>query len=130
MLSRREVKQQVSEMQMDIRLMARDRSISSGEMLPSVRELALRYGISYSLVAQALKTLAEEGIIHSVPRVGSFLGRPQSIEEGIYLLLVHRPATNLHCAPVQIGFEERIVQLGGTCLTLDRGKRARLGEIR
>ncbi len=86
-LSRREVKEQVSEMQTDIRLLARDRHVSWSEMLPSVRELALRYGISYSLVAQSLKTLAEEGIIHSVPRVGSFLGRPQSTEAGVYSFL-------------------------------------------
>ena len=109
-------------MQRDIRRMAQAGSMSSRELLPSLRELAQRYGISHSLAAQSLKTLIEEGVVYSVPRVGTFVGRPQSAQSGVFLLLLHRPETNSHCQNIQIGFEERIAQLGGTCLTLTAEK--------
>lgn len=120
MLSRREVKQQAIVMQRDIRRMAQDSTNSSRELLPSLRELAQRYGISHSLAAQSLKALIDEGVVYSVPRVGTFAGRPPVLQNGVFLLLLHRPDTNSNCATVQIGFEERVAQLGGVCLTLTR----------
>jgi DNA-binding LacI/PurR family transcriptional regulator len=118
MLSRREVKQQVSAMQRDIRLMVQESSSSPREMLPSLRELAHQYGISHSLAAQSLKTLIEEGVVYSVPRVGTFVGRRPSNGKGIYLLQASSSYDVEHHTTLRIGFEERIAQLGGTSLTL------------
>lgn len=49
-----------------------------GEMLPPVRLLATRFGISRRIVNDEVQKLAEEGWLHSVPRVGIFVRKPES----------------------------------------------------
>lgn len=50
-----------------------------GEMLPPVRALASRYGLSKRVVNDELQKLAEEGWLRTVPRVGIFVrDEPQS----------------------------------------------------
>ena len=47
------------------------------EMLPTERQLAERFGVSRMTVRQALNGLREEGVLHSVRGVGTFLAAPR-----------------------------------------------------
>ena len=120
MISRHETQHQLKTMLSEIRRQAQDGTFSSHEMLPSTRELARRYNISHNLAALGLKSLIEEGVLYSVPRIGTFVGRPPAQKEGVFLLLLQSPQSNPTNFIVQIGFEERIAQLGGSCLTMER----------
>lgn len=53
--------------------------IASGEIsaaLPSLRTLGQEYGLGEYAVTHALRLLAEEGLIFSVPRRGYFVRKP------------------------------------------------------
>lgn len=94
---------------------------------PSVRELAEQYDVSRTIAAQVLRELTEEGVLHTVPRVGTFVGAPVRPFSEDYLMLVphdeHLPIQQRNAA-MCAGFEERIAQLGGSALCLSR-ERAR-----
>lgn len=93
-----------------------------GQLLPSVRELAERHQLSLSVVNQILRELADEGVVHMVPRVGTFVGQRHQPVSEYYLLLQHylpdTPNEWEKNACLQLGFEERISQLGGASLVL------------
>lgn len=52
-------------------------SLGHNEMLPTERQLAERFGVSRMTVRQALNGLREEGFLHSVRGVGTFLAAPR-----------------------------------------------------
>lgn len=56
--------------------------LSPGEMLPSERLLSDEYGLSRSMVREALRTLAERRLIDVVPGRGSFV-RPVTVEDSV-----------------------------------------------
>ncbi len=90
-----------------------------GQILPSVRELAERFQLSLSVVNIAIKELAQDGLLYSVPRVGTFAGQSQAHSSEFYLLLLpHHPGDELKQARLRLGFEERITQLGATSLVM------------
>lgn len=90
-----------------------------GQILPSVRELAERFQLSLSVVNNAIKELAQEGLLYSVPRVGTFAGQPQAHSSEFYLLLLpYHPGDEPKQARLRLGFEERITQLGATSLVM------------
>lgn len=84
----------------------------------SQRELCARYGLSGRTVSLALQQLVEEGVLYTVPRVGTFLGRPVSAAAFTYLMLRPEPAPGSFYSLAQMGFESRIGQLGGSTLCL------------
>jgi len=105
-----------------------------GQILPPVRELAKQHQLSLSVVNQAMQELAGDGLLYLVPRVGTFVGQPQGHSAEIYLLImpdpcppdpgneeesdrVEREARNV-LDRIELGFEERISQLGGTGLVM------------
>jgi GntR family transcriptional regulator len=51
--------------------------LGHNEMLPTERQLAERFGVSRMTVRQALNGLREEGVLHSVRGVGTFLAAPR-----------------------------------------------------
>lgn len=53
--------------------MLEDGKISGGERLPAARELASMTGVSFLKVQQAVETLAREGVLEIMPRLGAFV---------------------------------------------------------
>jgi GntR family transcriptional regulator len=45
---------------------------ASGEALPAVAALAGHYGVSRGAVSRALRRLADDGLVRTVPRWGTF----------------------------------------------------------
>lgn len=93
--------------------------LTPGQILPPVRELAERFQLSLSVVTHSVRELADEGLLYSVPRVGTFVGQPQAHSSEYYLLLLpYHPGDEPKQARLRLGFEERITQLGATSLVM------------
>jgi len=119
MATRRAVTQQKQILKAELKAGVREGLYPPGDPAPSVRELAQRYQLSRTVVAQALQDLIEDGVLHSVPRVGTFFGRPESHSTGFYLLLLPYPViANPQFMAVQSGFEEVVAAHGGSSLVM------------
>lgn len=95
----------------------------AGGAVPSLRELSEKFGLSTRIIGQELDSLAAEGVLHKVPRVGTFFGQPRVPDFEFYLLVLPRRAgeygdSNDFFGSLQNGFEERIAQLGGPSLSM------------
>lgn len=100
-----------------------DGTWSAGEMLPTTRELAQQHGVSVRTVTQELQKLEEEGVLHTIPRVGTFAGRPSPLASDFYLMLLPSADNNTSIIQqVQIGFEERIAALGAASVVMPLDK--------
>lgn len=114
-----------------VRQASQDGTWSAGDILPTVRELAEQHQLSLYVVAQELQKLVDEGVLHTIPRVGTFVGRrPASFAADFYLLLLpNNPTPGGYSRQIQIGFEERIAELGGASmvLSIDRALQMREG---
>lgn len=114
MMTRSEIAERKATLLDDLRA-----SYRAGEGMPggegiNQRELSVRYGISIRTVSIALKDLAQEGVLYTVPRVGTFLGRLPSETAEPYLLISRKPRSiHVYVDQVQAGFEDRIAHLGG-----------------
>lgn len=103
----------------DLRLLHRDQGPSAGGTALKQRELSEKYGLSIRTVSLALQELVEEGVLYTVPRIGTFLGRPVRNTEYPYLIVSHHTGQPYGFFDLfQMGFEDRIAQLGGASLTL------------
>ncbi len=101
----------------------RNGTFAPGETLPPVTQLAQQYRLSVAVVRQALQPLMAEGILYTIPRVGTFVGRPMNGMREFYLLVVPRePSPGEYLAQIQIGFEDRIAGLGGASLVMEQTK--------
>jgi hypothetical protein len=70
-------------------------------------------------VNQVLQEFADRGMLYSVPRVGTFVGQRHRHASEFYLLLVpDRAQDRERQYRLQLGFEERITQLGGASLVM------------
>lgn len=119
MASRRETSDRRAALLEELRRACHDGSLPPGEPLPPVRDFVGRYNVSHRVVGEVVQTLTDEGLLYSVPRKGTFAGRPQQAREGLYLLVTETPVQgNDQLSRLQFGFEEQISGLGGTCLTL------------
>lgn len=119
MATRRETNRRKLEMNEALRRACGSGVLQVGAMLPSVRELAAQHSLSLDVVSQTLQQLAQEGLVYTVPRVGTFVGQAQPTQSAFYLLL-HSPAAlppDL-LMQLQTGFEERIAQRGGATLAM------------
>ena len=104
----------------DLRLAHRQGAGAAGEMALSQRELSAKYQLSMRTVGLELQKLIDEGILYTVPRVGTFVGRPAAGRDNLFLAIFrYLEAPNIQWAAVRAGFEERIAALGGTSLILD-----------
>ncbi len=87
--------------------------------MPPVRELAERFHLSINVARQVLQTLVEEGILHTVPRVGTFAGPALAPASAFYLLLLpEMPQLREYSTQIALGFEERSAQLGAASLVM------------
>ena len=80
-------------------------------------------------IRQELKKLNEEGVLHCVPRVGTFAGAPSARGSEFYLLLLRDGHANSARLPLtQAGFEEAIARRGDAVLMLEKSAAAELYE--
>ena len=85
----------------------------------SQRELSSRYELSGQTVSALLKQLVEEGVLYTVPRVGTFLGRPPLETLAPYIFVSHVPREfNTFVDQMQMGFYDRVAKLGASGITL------------
>ncbi len=117
MATRNELEQRKNRLKTALREGCRSRAYAPGSTLPPVKEMASRYGISINVAHQALRQLAEEGILYSVPGVGTFAGRKQAETSEFYLCMLSGLRIGTEQA-IQAGFEARIAHLGGASLAL------------
>ena len=117
MATRKETAERKAQLRRDLRG-ARGDAVA-GAMAVSQRELARRYGLSQFTVSQELKKLASEGVLHSVERVGTFVGAPTPSAAEFYLLAVHHsPSLGAQERALQDGFEGAIAARGGSVLRM------------
>lgn len=92
-----------------------------GEAL-SLRALGERFELSMQTVGAQLQILVAEGVLYTVPRVGTFLGRnPARAAEPFLLLSRHPRSRNSLVDKALTGFEERIARENRYSLTLAHG---------
>ena len=123
MPSRHETAQRKSALLQDLRKIQREGRARPGEIALSQRELGQRYGLSGGLVGQVLQTLVDEGVLYSIPRVGTFIGAPPSDAFEFFLFLFPHHQTsepNSFFGALQSGFEEVIAGRGGASLTMTK----------
>lgn len=120
MATRRELEQRKSNLQQEFRQAVRNGVFAQGETLPPVTQLAQQFRLSVAVVRQALQPLMAEGVLYTIPRVGTFVGRSPSVAPEFYVLVVpQKPSPGEYTAQVQIGFEDRIASLGGSSLIFE-----------
>ena len=97
-----------------------DGTWAPGAMLPTVRELGERHGVSANVVFGVIQTLTDQGVLYTVPRVGAFVGKPRSETVEPFLVVVPYRDAELGSFwwQAQTGFEDRIAQLGGRSIVL------------
>ena len=93
----------------------------AGELALSQRDLAQKYGLSQSTIAQEIRKLTGEGVLHCVPRVGTFAGMPSAMGTEFYLLLTRDGSLgDAQFRQTQNGFEEAIARRGDAVLMLEK----------
>lgn len=112
MASRKENHRNRLELKSNIRARCVSGELLPGAPAPALRDLAQEYGISTWMVTKGLEELIEEGLLHTIPRVGTFVGARQNEAEN-YLVL-DASSTDRRGLQFWLGFENRIAQLGGT----------------
>lgn len=118
--TRRDISARKEAMAKDLRRAWREAASSPGDTMISVRELSARYGLALRTVSLELAKLAEEGVLYTIPRVGTFVGKPRSGQRELFLAIFPVAQwAGTHYGIIRNGFEERIAQLGGSCLALD-----------
>lgn len=114
MATRREVERRRNALIHELREAVRTGSLQAGETLPPMKELADKFEISVNVTHQAIQQLVDEGLLCTIPRVGTFVRRRSNHVEGFYLWLVEEGIPS----KAQSGFELRMAQLGGATLAL------------
>lgn len=117
MATRRDTEQRKLALHREVRENCLNGTYRPGHLLPPMKELAERYSLSINVAQRAVHELVAEGIIYTVPGVGTFAGRRQPDTTEYYLWLLEE-SPSPKPGPIQIGFEERIAHLGGACLPL------------
>lgn len=121
MATRQQTSQGKSALQLKLREKCRSGALVPGSLVPSLRKLALEFGISKDVAAQGLRELIDEGLLHTVSRVGTFVGRPQTTSGEFYLMLLpqHAGVTQPHhISQIQSGFERRLAGRGAASLAM------------
>lgn len=130
MVSRRVTADRRKSLADDLRALTTSATLLPGQPIPSLRELAAKYELSMPTVAHEIKPLVDSGILTSVPGVGIFVSQSGSSDRRFLLLRAdHHQQSNsgIRDSRIQRGFEERITELGGTCITLEASQLPSLG---
>lgn len=112
------VQQQREALKESLRAACRENRLRPGDAAPSLRQLGKEFSLSQGVVVAALRELAEEGLFHTIERLGTFVGPPRPRERPLFFL-IHQPDA-FNYAQVRGGFEERVAALGGGVMTIDR----------
>ena len=80
-----------------------------GDRLPSDRDLAARYGVSYMTARRAVSSLADDGLVERRARAGTFV-RAQSRER------LALPTVNIICSMLVSGSIEELIRLAQRCV--------------
>lgn len=123
MSSRRENHHSRLDLKNDIREQCRSGALLPGTPAPALRDLSEKYGVSTWMVTKGLQELIEEGLLHTIPRVGTFVGTRQSESEN-YLMLEDSTALSGRNLQFWLGFEGRIAQLGGASFKMSSAQLA------
>jgi hypothetical protein len=116
MATRNEVRRRCDALRQDIRVSRDTGVLRPGQAVPSVRELAARFGLSRQVAHQEIQRLVEEGVLYTVAGSGTFVGLPPTRTDGFFLLVdLERAALQ---NPLSLGFATRIAALGGASLCL------------
>lgn len=85
----------------------------------SQRDLGARYRLSVRTVSLLLQELSAEGLLYTLPRVGTFLGKaPVANLKPFVFSMPYRTGPEGQISQVQAGFEDQIALLGGLSLSL------------
>src|SRR5690606_10966943 len=105
----------------DLRAACLDGSLRPGDPLPSARELQAQYSTSPASVVSAVAELAREGLVRTVPRVGSFVAEGAGTHRSIFAMTLGASSPDLvtpFLERVRRGFEDQVARYGGTSLVL------------
>ncbi len=83
MATRREVEQRRRRLEEALRRSLEAGNLAAGDLLPPVNQYAQEYELSATVVRQVLYSLRQEGLLYTLPRIGTFAGRADT----------HRPRT-------------------------------------
>jgi DNA-binding LacI/PurR family transcriptional regulator len=100
--------------------------ILAGRSVPSVRDLATEFDLSKKVVTASLQELVEEGVLYTIPRVGTFAGQLQNDvvdSDELYVFVIGSEGFSLrsfdnHRSRMLAGFEQKIARQGGSTLFL------------
>ena len=121
MPTRREMQERRFQLRESLLEACRDGKLQPNQAVPPMRELARRHGVSAALACQVVQALVEEGVLYSRQGAGTFVGHsPQKGGEPFLFIRSSLRPLPTQAFPVQNGFEDRIAQLGGACLSLER----------
>ncbi len=63
-------------------------ALNEGDALPSVREIALNYGVNPNTAQRALTLLVEEGFVESIPKKGFYVKKQSKKQENKLRILI------------------------------------------
>jgi hypothetical protein len=118
MATRREVGERRQALRHEIEEGFRQGTLRPGTLVPPVRELAFRHGLSKEIAHQEVLRLVEEGVLYTVPGAGTFFGHPPTNTRAFFLFIDQMEDS----APLPLGFAQRIAALGGATLMLPIGE--------
>ncbi len=120
MATRRETEAKKRRLKEDARRECGAGDLRPGSPLPPMTALAERYGLSINVVRAVVRELSAEGILYTVPRLGTFVGRPEPSARQVYALVLPGLPAPEHSfyRQTQFGFEGRLAQLGGSSVAL------------
>lgn len=131
MATRQHTQAQKEAMKAHLRSAIASGTLRRGDPAPSNRMLMERFGLSQGLISQTLQELVDEGVLHTIPRAGTFIGQAKPRERPTFALLIGddpSPKDRARTSHLRLGFEDRIALLGGTALCFGHDDTLRLLE--
>lgn len=115
-----------SEMRADIEERIRSGELGEGARLPSERALSLRYGVSRTVVREALKSLQGDGLIRSEVGRGNFVHMPGADD------LAQRFESALDCSAVsaaELLQAREVIETAIGALVVEQISEEKVGEL-
>ena len=101
--------------------------------VPPVRDLAGEFGLSKDVVVGTLRELVDEGLLYTLPRVGTFVGAQKSAAGRVFLMTegsAKERVEGFH--GVRAGWEATLADAGGSTLVMEASEalaHERAGEL-
>lgn len=119
--SRGELQRKRQQMRETLLVWCREGRLRSGDMMPPLRVLAREHGMAPATVQRVVQELVAEGVLQVRQGSGTFVARQPVKSQDLFLFvspynLAH--ACFAHYRSFQVGFENRVAQNGGSCVTL------------